>query len=116
MNEILDDEIISEAKDMMKSKFPTMISYFLEDSTMYVTQVEEAFAANDVEALVPPAHTLKSSSRQMGAILLSDIAKDIELAAREVAKGNNSINEIKTKISELKDALEKTHEAYKDYQ
>lgn len=110
---ILDMAAIAEAKATMKDKFPKMIGYFLEDSVMYVTKVEEGFASGNAEAIVPPAHTLKSSARQMGAALLSSIAKDIELNAREIVKGNGSLSQIAPRIPELKAALAQTQEAYK---
>ncbi len=112
---VLDLAAVSEAKAMMKDKFPKMIGYFLEDSVMYVKQVEDGLAANNAEAVVPPAHTLKSSSRQMGAIVLSGIAKDMELTAREVVKGNGSLDPIRARLPELKDALSKTQQAYEAY-
>ena len=116
MTEILNQEIISEAKDMMKDKFDKMVEYFLEDSITYVNQVEEEFNNNNAEGVVPPSHTLKSSSKQMGAMLLSEISADIELTSREIVKGNGSLEDIKDKITVLKDALGKTQEAYKEIQ
>ena len=113
---VLDEAVISEVKDMMKDKFPTMLSYFIEDSEMYVKQTEEGFAANSAEEIVSPAHTLKSSSKQMGAMLLSDIAKDIEANAREIVNGNGELDNLKPRLPELKDALEKTLEALKSHQ
>jgi len=39
-------------------------------------------AAKDIPAMVAPAHTLKSSSANLGALALSSVAKRIELGAR----------------------------------
>ena len=43
----------------------------------------------NVEGVVRPAHTIKSTSKRMGAMLLSDVARDIELAAKESANAND---------------------------
>lgn len=80
--EFLDQDIIIKSKKMMKQRFPTMVEYFLEDTQNYINQIREGITQNDYAQLVVPSHTIKSSARQMGAITVSDLAKDIEVFAR----------------------------------
>ena len=55
---------------------------FYEDAPTHIAKLQSALAANDVAAMVAPAHTLKSSSANLGAMALSAVAKRIEQGAR----------------------------------
>ncbi|MFT4076670.1 MAG: Hpt domain-containing protein [Asticcacaulis sp.] len=107
--EILDMAAVSEARAMFKAKFPTMCGYYLEDAEGYVNAIGSAIASGDVTAIVSPAHTLKSSSRQMGAALVSGIAKEIEAAAREATNGMPWFSE---QLARLEEAFSQTRVAF----
>ncbi len=79
---ILDEESVSAAKQIMKGKFPTMLQYFLEDTDAYLMRMRTGMAEKKTEEIVSTAHTIKSSSLQIGAVRMSDIAQEIEEAAR----------------------------------
>jgi signal transduction histidine kinase/CheY-like chemotaxis protein/HPt (histidine-containing phosphotransfer) domain-containing protein len=79
----LDPEVVAELREMMGKEFEALVQLFLRDARGYVTQLEEAAAANDLARMVAPAHTLKSSSANLGAMAVSAAAKRIELGARE---------------------------------
>jgi CheY-like chemotaxis protein/HPt (histidine-containing phosphotransfer) domain-containing protein len=78
----LDMEIVEDLKEMMGSDYPSLVRIYLEDSPKLIGQIQTALDNRDFQALVPPAHTLKSSSANLGALALSDIAKTIEKSAR----------------------------------
>jgi len=109
----LDMAIIAESKALLQEKFTTIATYFLEDSAMYIGRIEQAFAAGDAEALVPPAHTLKSSSRQMGALRLSAVAEHIEITAREAVKSKSDLPSLEPAIAQLRDILESIADSYR---
>jgi len=114
MTDILDMTAIAEAKAMMKAKFPTMVQYFLEDSESYIASIREGIAAVSAEKIVSPAHTLKSSARQMGAMRVSEIAKDMEALAREQSSaGNNDMQAFAAMLPKLETAFAETKEAFK---
>lgn len=114
---ILNMAAIHEAKETMKSKFPTMIEYFMEDTEMYINSIKDGMIASNAEEIIVPAHTLKSSSRQMGAAKMSDIAKEIEMLARAQAEKNNTdVASFGTIISRLESAFAETQEALKQIQ
>ena len=83
--DVLDKDIIFKSKRMMKQRFPIMVEYFLEDTQNYINQIREGTIQNDYAQLVVPSHTIKSSARQMGAITVSELAKEIEVSARSEA-------------------------------
>lgn len=113
---ILDMAAIAEAKATMKAKFPTMVQYFLEDSESYIAAIKEGIAAASAEKIVSPAHTLKSSSRQMGALRVSEIAKSMEALAREQsAAGKNDMPPFSGLLLKLEAAFAETRTAYQQH-
>ena len=59
-----------------------LVDTYLEDGQAQVAALQAAIAANAIEDLVRPAHTLKSSSANVGALQLADACRDLEAAAR----------------------------------
>ena len=78
----LDMEIVEDLQEMMGSDYQSLVRIYLEDSPKLIHQIQIALDNRDCQALVAPAHTLKSSSANLGAMALSDIAKNIEKSAR----------------------------------
>ena len=60
---------------------------YLEDSSRLLSRVQEASQSGDVRTLREVAHTLKSSSAQVGALRLSDLCRQLE-AAGSSAEGS----------------------------
>jgi|RhiMetdeSRZDD1v2_1073273.scaffolds.fasta_scaffold28756_7 HPt (histidine-containing phosphotransfer) domain-containing protein len=59
-----------------------LIDVYLQDTPNRVTQLRRALDGGDRETLVREAHTLKSSSANVGAMGLSALAKEMEAAGR----------------------------------
>ncbi|HKE49225.1 MAG TPA: ATP-binding protein [Rhodanobacteraceae bacterium] len=78
----LDAVIIGDLLDTMGGEFGDLVRVYLEDAPQRLRQLETAAATNDATAQIAPAHTLKSSSANIGATALSDLARGIEHAAR----------------------------------
>jgi HPt (histidine-containing phosphotransfer) domain-containing protein len=109
---IIDQTIMSEARAMMKAKFPTMVQYFLEDAATYIADIRAGIDEKSVEKIISPAHTMKSSSRQMGAMRLSDIAKDIEHLARDQLASGGDIMLFVSMLAALEHAMLETKTAF----
>ncbi|MEA2678183.1 MAG: two-component system, sensor histidine kinase [Chloroflexota bacterium] len=60
-----------------------LINTFLAEEPANLELVAAAAARGDAEAIVRPAHTLKSSAAAIGAARLSAICRQIEFAGRE---------------------------------
>jgi CheY-like chemotaxis protein len=80
---VLASEVVEELRAVMGNEYLSLLRLFLEDAPKHVQALESAAAANDMAALVGPAHTLKSASANLGAMALSAAAKRIELGARQ---------------------------------
>ena len=75
-------EVVEELRSIMGTEYLGLVKLFLEDAPLHIERLRAAAAGNDIAAMVAPAHTLKSSSANLGALALSSVAKRIEFGAR----------------------------------
>src|SRR5574338_577980 len=59
-----------------------LLETYLAETPDQLAAIRAAIEADDAEALVRPAHTLKSSSATLGAMRLSALARELEMAGR----------------------------------
>ena len=78
----IDAAIIGDLLDTMGSEFGDLVRVYLEDAPQQINAIAAAAATGDAAAQLAPAHTLKSSSANIGATTLSELARRIEHAAR----------------------------------
>ncbi len=100
---ILDDSVVSEARDVLGDKFKTTISYFIEDTNMYILVINDKLAKNDIEGIILPAHTIKSSAKQVGAFRVSKIAEDLEILCKTLVENDEQQME---NVKNLRDKLQ----------
>jgi len=79
----LDSEIIEELWSAMGDQFKMLVDVFLDDAPGHLTKLEAAAVLGDIAAMAGPAHALKSSSANLGALQVSAAAKHIEHGARD---------------------------------
>lgn len=78
----IDRSIFDELLEVMGSEFSDLVTVYLEDTPKNLRVLAEAAKRGNSEAMVAPAHSLKSTSANLGAISLSEIAKRIEHGGR----------------------------------
>jgi len=78
----INEGIVNELIDVMGSEFTSLVRVYLEDTPKNLNLLISAAERNDVQAMIAPAHSLKSTSANLGAMALSDVAKLIEHGAR----------------------------------
>jgi HPt (histidine-containing phosphotransfer) domain-containing protein len=59
-----------------------LVETYLSDGAVQLAAIDEAVRSSEAEALVRPAHTLKSSSRTLGANRLGELSRQIEMLGR----------------------------------
>jgi HPt (histidine-containing phosphotransfer) domain-containing protein len=59
-----------------------LVDTYLEDGAAQVAAMRDAAAAGDAAAMLRPAHTLKSSSASVGAVVVAALSADLEAEAR----------------------------------
>jgi signal transduction histidine kinase/DNA-binding response OmpR family regulator len=79
---VLDHSMLDELQEIAGDETARIIALFLEDAPRLIAQLESASALPDLDAMRDAAHTLKSSSANVGAMALSTSAKRVELGAR----------------------------------
>jgi CheY-like chemotaxis protein len=79
---VLDVEALDELYAVIGPDASRIVTVFLEDAPHLLAQLERAALAPDYPALRDAAHSLKSSSANLGAMALSAAAKRVELGAR----------------------------------
>ena len=79
---VLDVTALDELYAVIGPDASRIVTVFLEDAPHLLAQLERAALAPDYPALRDAAHSLKSSSANLGAMALSAAAKRVELGAR----------------------------------
>ena len=74
--------MLDELRSILGNEVDRLIEVFLDDSPRLISALETAAAGQDLDMLRNAAHTLKSSSANLGAMALSNAAKKVELGAR----------------------------------
>lgn len=88
--------------------FIRILSYFREDGTKSVAQIEQAMREQNTTGLVIPAHTLKGEARQLGAETLAKMAELIETTARFCVETHRFPDELVKEVVELRQLFERT--------
>jgi len=105
---LLDEQALNAVKAISSRRFSVLLNYYLEDGRSYVERIEYGLKTNDINVIVPPAHSLKSSSAQLGAMRLSKIAENIETYARKERNGSCNLTPIAGSIEMLRKTFEET--------
>lgn len=92
--------------------FIRILSYFKEDGTKSIAQIEAAMRQQNTVALVLPAHTLKGESRQLGAEPVAKIAELIEQTARLCIETHRFPDELVPQVVELRKLFDDTVELF----
>ena len=85
-----------------------LIDVYLNDTPNRLRQLRQAFDGDDTATFVREAHTLKSSSANVGAMGLSALAKEMEFAGRdgEIEKMATELNHLEEEFAQVKAVLE----------
>jgi len=84
----IDKTTITQLREDLGGDFKELLDIFLEDSPKLISAIKEAVKALDMNGVNMGAHTLKSSSGNMGAKNLFDYCKTLEgLGKSEIKDG-----------------------------
>ncbi len=94
--------------DVGSDVIPMLINAFEKELATTATSIHTSFAENNLSLLETKAHALKSAAASLGAMVLSDVCRSLELAARDKA----DLQTIEDMIGSLDIALRETREAF----
>ncbi|MEJ2592203.1 MAG: response regulator [Candidatus Thiodiazotropha sp.] len=79
----IDRSVLEELYEIMEEDFVSVIQSYLKSAPGLMHGIRDAIKAGDMDALVKSAHPLKSSSANVGAMALSQLARELEFKGRE---------------------------------
>lgn len=108
--DVLDRAALDQIRQLQGADQPDLlrqvIEIYLDSSAQLVRQIDTALAAADADAAGRAAHALKSSSGNVGAAAVTQLAAEIEAAARA-----NALDRIAELHAELHAAFGKVQQA-----
>lgn len=79
---VLDRTVLTELRNNLQEAFSKVIEVFLEDMPSYQSALKTAISEGDARRLTEVAHTLKGSSKTLGANRLVAVSKQLEVLGR----------------------------------
>ena len=109
---VLDRSALEVIRSLQSDAAPDLLARvvraYLESAPGLISRLREGMASLDHETIRIAAHTLKSSSANLGAKMLADLCKKLELAARVRSIGPDTpgVLEIEREYGAVRQALE----------
>lgn len=85
--EIVNHDIVEQLRETMGEDFEGLLEAYLNVSFAQLQELRDGLADGDFERIRIAAHTLKSSSANMGALGVAGLAKQLEHTASEAERG-----------------------------
>ncbi len=79
----VDLQIVQELRELLEDGFSELVQVYLKDAPTHLARISTSIPAGDANSLREAAHSLKSSSANLGAIGLSELARTLEAIGRE---------------------------------
>ena len=87
LDSVLDADVIDELRDIMESEFAVLLRRYLDTAPEQLETLAALSLKARLDEVSKIAHSLKSSCANVGAMRMSDLARQMEMAAKE----NNQI-------------------------
>lgn len=84
---LMDLAVLKQTRDLVRN-FATLLSLYRADTRTYLNMLREHIAKEELENAVLPAHTIKSSSKVIGALGMASLAASMETRLR-TGQGNS---------------------------
>ena len=104
----IDEAIVRDLVDVMGDDFGGLVQVFLEDAPRLIGSLRSAALRGDIDTFGATAHSLKSSSANLGALPLAELARDAEQATREGRE-----IDLGASAQAIEGAFERAREAYR---
>lgn len=108
MTQPVDLEALAALKDIMEDEFTSLVQTYLTDAQTRIALLHELLAAQDLDEIRKNAHSLKGSSSNLGASLLTDLCFQVEQQSKEnQAEGLDVLlKQVSEEFTLVKEALE----------
>lgn len=78
----VNDKTLQTLRELMGESFAELVHSFLDSVPPHLARLREAVKENDTKVLLNEAHALKGSSANLGAMVLSQLSRDLEMQCR----------------------------------
>ncbi|MEZ5463464.1 ATP-binding protein [Dokdonella sp.] len=92
----IDQAVVQELLEVMGDGFAGLLQIYLEDTPRLLSRLREASDMTDHDAIAEITHTLKSSSANLGALPLAELARNAEANAR--AKNSDELGSLPHRV------------------
>jgi histidine phosphotransfer protein HptB len=111
-DKIVDQGVYQSLVEMVGEDFiGEMVEAFLDEGAQFLNDLSGALEAEDVDTFRRAAHSLKSNAATFGALALSEMAKELEMMARE-----NQLGSVDGKLASLSLAFKEASRVLKELQ
>ena len=97
----LDDGVFEKLRDILGPALSQTVTPFLEDTPLYLSQMDQGLATGDADILRAAAHSIKGSAGNLGAMTLTQLAKEAEEHAIE-----HRLDQVRALMPRLQQAYE----------
>ena len=103
----IDENMLTELRDVMEEDFPLLIETFLRDSLQRLAAIREAFQNVQAREFSRACHTLKGSCINLGLDRLADLCRQGELmgGAGELGRGGALLEEMDAEYRIVRELL-----------
>jgi PAS domain S-box-containing protein len=106
---LLDANVLNELRDIMEDEFTEVLQLYLDESVSLMSDIHAGFS-EEPDKLLRALHTLKSSSRNVGAMRLGDIAANMEALVKAEDVGSAKVH-----LDDLQEVFTETHALINKY-
>ena len=106
------NELMAEIGEGSEEMISNLITTYLNHTPTLFAAIEKALLVNDLNTIYRSSHTLKSSSANLGAVQLSETAKQLEAYLKPLASSSLNSEEIDKVLLEIKPKITDLYESY----
>jgi HPt (histidine-containing phosphotransfer) domain-containing protein len=109
VDDLLDHRVLDELRQVMGDDYKNVIHSYLQHSSQLFTKMRHMAGEGNIEEVTRSAHSFKSSSKNVGAIKLGDMAMQLEqkLRRQEPVDLNHAVQELLVTYDQVARLLEK---------
>jgi HPt (histidine-containing phosphotransfer) domain-containing protein len=94
---VIDPATYDEFRSLMGLDFARELTdTYIAETEELVAQLQQALASSDTATFVRSAHSIKSASASLGALSLSQLARELEMGGKA-----NAFEEVRAKVEQL---------------
>ena len=103
----VDEQALTELKDVMEDEFDILIETFLKDSRDRISHLRKVVAENDADAIAGSAHSFRGSAVNIGAIQLGELCRQAEQAGKDqrISTALEVLHAIESEFGSVEQAL-----------